>query len=149
MNMYLRQIDDLTSKVSTLYQTSIQSGLVPVITDQGIAIGAALIKHSGDSFLVFKDNHEYYRTYSKSAAMVVARLLLKKAKAHDIEPILDADRKAFQARNDLEIYKHHYELAVKKQDTVKKILMQARFDAADAIYQMAKKKIKESYYNLF
>lgn len=147
--MSLYQTDEISSKVSDLYQVSIQSGLVPIVTGQGIAIGSCLIKPFDGFFLILKNNHEYYRTYSKSAAMIIARLMNKKPDVLEISKILGADQRAFSARNDLEIYKHHYNLASKRNDTAKKMLMEDRFDATNDIYQSAKHTIKESYSKLF
>ena len=143
------QIDEISSQVSNLYHTTIQSGLVPIITDQGIAVGACLIKPSDGFFVVYKNNHEYYRTYSKSAAMIIARLMNRKTDPLEISRIISADQRAFSARNDLELYKHHYTLACKRNDSVKKMLMEDRFEATNDAYQSAKKVIKESYSKLF
>lgn len=149
MNMSLYQIDEISSRISDLYKTTIQNGLVPVLTRQGIAIGSCLIKPSDGFFVIYKERHEYYRTYSKSAAMIIARLINKKSKPTDISEILEADRCAFWARNDLEVFKHHYNLAVKRNDSMRQELMEARFEATNDRYKMAKKTIKESYSKLF
>lgn len=143
------QINEISSQVSDLYRTTVQSGLVPIITDQGIAVGSCLIKPSDGFFVIYKNNHEYHRTYSKSAAMIVARLMNKRTDPIEISKIIFADQRAFSARNDLELYKHHYTVACKRNDSVKKMLMEDRFEAANDKYQSAKKIIKESYSSLF
>lgn len=143
------QIDEISSKVTDLYHNSIQSGAVPVITSQGIAVGNCLIRPSDGYFLILKNGHEHYRTYSKSAAMIIARLMNRKTDAMEISRIIDADQRAFSARNDLEIYKHFYNVASKRNDQSKMMLMEDRFGATNDRYQLAKQIIKDSYYNLF
>ena len=143
------QIDEISSKISNLYNTALQNIPVPVLTNRGIAIGSCLIKPCDGSFAIYKGCHEYYRTYSKSAAMIIAVMINKKSQAADIAEILEADRCAFWTRNDLEIFKHHYNLAVKYKDDMRQELMEARFDVANDRYKLAKKTIKESYSRLF
>lgn len=143
------QTDEVSSHASDLYHRTIQSGLVPVITDQGIAVGSCLIKPSDGFFVIYKNNHEHYRTFSKSAAMIIARLMNRKVDLLEINSIINADRKAFSARNDLEIYKHFYTVASKRNDTVKKMIMEDRFQSTNDKYQSAKKIIKDSYSRLF
>jgi hypothetical protein len=98
---------------------------------------------------VNKQNHEYYRTYSKSAAMIIAALMSKNFKTKDIYPVIDADQTANAMRNDIAIYKHHYEIANKKGDDCKKYIMSARFEIANEKYQEAKRILQQSYYKLF
>ena len=112
-------------------------------------IGSYVVKPDDGEFIVTKNKFEYYRTYTKSAAMIIAGFLNKKLRTKDLLTVLDADRVANAMRNDIDSYKYHYELATNNGDNIKKQIMMARFEVANDRYREAKRVLKNSYSKLF
>ena len=79
--------------------------------------------------------------------MIVARMLTKRMT--NIKEVLEADRIAFSARQDLEVYKHHIKVAEKNNNTLKEELYTTRFEVTDQKYQQAKAILQKSYSMLF
>ena len=111
-------------------------------------IGSYMIKPKDGLYHVTKKKETLYKTYSKSAAMIIA-LMLNKNMHSDIQRIISADFEVFSNRNKLEIFKYHYNRAIEKDDELKKDLMFARFEIVNCRYQQAKHILKKSYSRLF
>lgn len=139
----------LAVKLNNLASVTVSSALVPVVTKNGIMIGSYVVKPDDGEFIVTKNKFEYYRTYTKSAAMIIAGFLNKKLRTKDLLTVLDADRVANAMRNDIDSYKYHYELATNNGDNIKKQIMMARFEVANDRYREAKRVLKNSYSKLF
>ena len=139
----------LAVKLNNIASVTVSSALVPVVTKNGIMIGSYIVKPDGGGFVVTKNKFECYRTYTKSAAMIIAGFLNKNLRIKDISTVLDADRIANAMRNDIDSYKYHYELASNNGDDTKKQIMLARFEVANDRYREAKRVLKNSYSKLF
>jgi hypothetical protein len=140
---------ELANKLGDLYKLAIDSVLVPIITNTGIVVGAYMIKTSNGQFCVTRKGKLLYKTFTKSAALIIAGLLNKKNTVSEINLVLDIDRNMDRLRNDLAIFKHHRTLAETKNDTIKLGIMQARFDVTIDQYEDAKFRLKKSYSKLF
>jgi hypothetical protein len=139
----------LAVKLNNIASVTVSSALIPVVTKNGILVGSYTVKPDDGSFVIVKNKHEYYRTYTKSAAMIIAGFLNKNIRTKDISAVLDADRIASAMRNDIDSYKYHYELANANGDDIKKQIMMARFEVANDRYKEAKRVLKNSYSKLF
>ena len=140
-----KQLEDVAKK-------TLSKSIVPYITKKGIVIGTCLITPVDDGFLIKRNRVVVGKTMSKSAAMIIAALLNKKitkAIIEEIKQVTTADMVSFSSKNDLEIFKHHYNLANERNDELKKDLMECRFSFANERYQQAKNILKKSYMNLF
>jgi hypothetical protein len=140
---------DLAKKLEKISTQAVKSNLVPLITKNGILMGSYLIKPHDGMFDVIWGSQTLYKTYSKSAAMIIVKMLLSRQQNENIMEVIDADRIAFNTRNDLEIYKYHYKNAEKRNDFLKRDMILSRFDVANERYQQAKKILQESYSSLF
>lgn len=147
--MYTQNNKKIAIQLDEIATVSISNALIPVVTKKGILVGSYLIKHDNGVFSINKKNHEYFRTFTKSAAMIIAGMLSRNYKNKDIFSVIDADRMANAMRNDIDIYKHHYDLAIKNKDDCKKQIMAARFEIANEKYVEAKKTLRNSYSKLF
>lgn len=147
--MSLQNTNDIADKLEKISEDVARSGAMPIITRNGILIGNFIIQPKDGRFLVKNGTMTLYSTYSKSAAMIVARLLLKRAHCDTIREVIDADRIAFSCRNDLEIFKHQAKLAEKRNDFLKQELFLNRFEVTDERYQQAKAILHKSYSMLF
>lgn len=121
---------------------------LPIVTKSGILIGSYIIKPVNHCFLVQRGSEVLYRTFNKTAAMIIANLLHNNNR-DEIVHILDVDRKVASAREDLEVSRYHYNKAKKNNDHLKSGIMISKFEAADDKYQIAKHKLQESYSKLF
>lgn len=143
------QTDDLVNKLEKLSTKAVSSNLVPLVTKNGILMGTYIIKPRNGVFDIKEGDQVLYTTYSKSAAMIVVRMMAKKIRSERIMEIIDADRTAFSSRNDLELFKYHYENAKKRNDLSKKDIFLSRFEVTNDRYQRAKDVLKKSYSSLF
>jgi hypothetical protein len=147
--MYLQHPKEIAEQLENISKDVVRSGIMPIVTKNGILVGSYLVQPNDGRFLVKSGSKVLYTTYTKSASMILARLLLKKATRDKINEIIEADRVAFSSRNDLEIYKSHYESAEKRNDSIKMGILMSRFEVADERYQVAKKTLQKSYSLLF
>lgn len=147
--MSLIQNNDLADRLEKISTKAATTNLVPIVTKNGILIGSYIIKPRESVFDIKLGNRVLYTTFSKSAAMIIARMLIKNIKASKIVEILEADRIAFSTRNDLELYKHHYENAERRNDLTKRDIFLSRFEVTNEKYQQAKHTLHKSYSLLF
>jgi len=133
-----RKLDTITTKT-----------LKTVLTKSGIKIGDFTIVPAAGKFEIRKNGTAYYFTFSKSSAMIIAGLLMKKSKADDILIILNADRTAYSMHNNLIIYNYHLEQAINSSNNIKTNLMSFRFDRDYGLYQDAKRILQSSYSKIF
>jgi hypothetical protein len=139
----------IADKLDELYKSTIDSVLIPVVTNTGIIVGDYMIRISKDYFLVTRRGKTLYKTFSKSAALVIAGLLNKSIKHKEINSILEIDKNIDKLKNDLIIFKHHRDVAIRKRDHIKKGIIEARFEVANDQYENAKSVLKKSYSKLF
>ena len=145
LNQTANQLNDAVEK-------ALHKSPMPYITKNGIVIGTLIVSPYDDGFVIKKKNNIVSTTKSKSAAMIIAALMNKKitkAVIEEIKSISLADSVSFSSKNDLELFKHHYNIAEKNNDDTKKALMECRFTFANDRYQQAKLIMKKSYMNLF
>jgi hypothetical protein len=147
--MSLRKSNELVNKLEDIATFSISNSAVPVITRAGILVGNVLIRIKDGNYYLRHKKTTVYQTHTKTAALILAGLINKNYKGETITNILEADRTAFSTKNDLEIFKHHYQTAIKNNDKTKQGIMLARFEQADDRYQSAKQILKQSYSKLF
>lgn len=140
---------DLAKKLDKISTQAVKSNLMPLITKNGILMGSYLIKPNDGMFNIILGSQTLYSTYSKSAAMIIVKMLMSRQHPENIMEVIDADRVAFNTRNDLEIYRYHYKNAEKRNDHLKKDIFLSRFEVADERYQQAKKILQDSYSSLF
>lgn len=149
MKMSISNNKEIAIKLDKLATATVSSALIPTMTKNGILVGSYIVKPVDGFFSVNKRNEEYYRTYSKSAAMIIAGLMSKNYGSSHIFLVIDADRVANAMRNDIEVYKYHHSIASKNGDDCKKYIMSARFETANERYQEAKRILQQSYSKLF
>jgi len=147
--MYQHSTRELANRLEDLATISISNAAVPVITRSGIAVGHYTIRIEDGKFSIKKKKSVIHSTYTKTAALIIAGILNKPHKPSDIVRVLQADHIIFFTKNDLESFKHHYDLAVKSNDAIREGIMLSRFEQADDRYQEAKKILKQSYSKLF
>jgi hypothetical protein len=133
-----QKLDNLTTKA-----------LKSILTKSGIKVGDYTIVPSDGKFDVKRDGKAYYTTHSKTAAMTLAGLMMKKSKIEDILRVLNADRIAYDMKNNLIIYQYHLDNAINNNDKIRKNLMAFRLDKDDSLYQDAKQVLQSSYSKLF
>lgn len=149
MKMKISKNKELAIRLDRIATASVSNALIPVVTKKGILVGSYVIKPDNGTFAITKKDYEYYRTYTKSAAMIIAGLMSKNYNRSEILNVIDADRVANAMRNDIEVYKHHYETANKSNNDCKKYIMSARFEVANEKYQQAKRTLQQTYSKLF
>ncbi len=147
--MLVQSPKEIAEKLETISKDVVRSGAMPIITKNGILVGTYIIQPKNGEYHIKQGSQTLYSTYSKSAAMIIARMLTKRMHYDNIKEVLEADRIAFSARQDLEIYKHHIKLAEKKNNVLKEELYTTRFEVTDAKYQRAKSILQKSYSLLF
>jgi hypothetical protein len=147
--MSLQNKIDLADKLEKISEDVVRSGAMPIITRNGILIGNYIVQPREGKFLVKNGTTVLYSTYSKSAAMIIARMMIRQMSNERINEIVDADRIAFSCRNDLEIFKHQVKVAEKRNDYLKQELFLNRFEVTDEKYQQAKGILQRSYSTLF
>ena len=147
--MYQYSTRDLANRLDDLAKISVTNALIPIISRSGITVGQYSIRLEDGKFSIKKRKSTIHKTHTKTAALIIAGLLNKPYRSEDIVRVLQADYVVYSTKNDLESFKHHYDLAVKNGDRVKEGIMLSRFDRADDRYQEAKKILKQSYSNLF
>lgn len=140
---------ELANRLNDLATATVSNAAIPIITRAGITVGHYHIRHENGKFLIKKRKSTIYSTHTKTAALIIAGILNKPFKSEDIIKVLHADYIVYSTKNDLESFKHHYDLAVKTNDSIKEGIMLSRFEQADDRYQEAKKILKESYSKLF
>lgn len=146
----MKQIDKKAAarNLETLSTRVVSKKIIPLITKSGILVGSYIVRPSNHKFEIRKNNETLYTTFSKTAALIIAQMLASNSNM-EIVPILEYDRKVASAREDLEVFKYHYNKAEKTNNSVKKSIMMSKFEAANDRYQLAKKHLQESYYKLF
>ena len=149
MKMTISKNKELAIRLDRIATASVSNALIPVVTKKGILVGSYVIKPDNGTYAITKKDYEYYRTYTKSAAMIIAGLMSKNYNRSEIVNVMDADRVANAMRNDIEVYKHHYEKANKNNNDCKKHIMGARFEVANEKYQQAKRTLQQTYSKLF
>jgi hypothetical protein len=147
--MYQHSTRELANRFEDLATTSIRDSAIPIITRSGIAVGHYHIRIEDGKFSVRKRKAVVYTTYTKTAALIIAGMLNKQYKPEDVVRVLQADYVVYSTKNDLESFKHHYDLAIKSNDSIKEGIMLSRFEQADDRYQAAKQILKQSYSKLF
>jgi hypothetical protein len=149
MKMSIQNNKKIAIQLDRIATISVSNALIPVVTKKGILIGSYLVILDNGMYAVKKKDYEYFRTYTKSAAMILAGMMSKNYKNIDISSVIDADRVAHAMRNDIDIFKHHYEIAVKNDDDCKKQIMATRFELANEKYIEAKRTLRKLYSKLF
>ena len=145
--MLVQNPKEIADKLESISKDVVRSGAMPIITKNGILIGTYIIQPKDGRYHVKHGSQILYSTFSKSAAMIIARMLTKRMT--DIKEVLEADRIAFSARQDLEVYKHHIKVAEKNNNALKEELYTTRFEVTDQKYQQAKAILQKSYSMLF
>ena len=140
---------ELARKLSSIADKTFKNVLVPLLTKSGIRIGDFTIVPADGKFEIRKNKYTYYTTIKKSAAMTIAGLMMKKSKPEEITKVVHADRVAFTMYNNLIFYEHHLDQAINNNNTIKKNLMEFRFDKDDVLYRDAKKILQSSYSKIF
>jgi len=139
----------IAEKLETISKDVVRSGAMPIITKNGILIGTFIIQPKDGKYHVKQGSQILYSTFSKSGAMIIARMLTKRMNSLQIKEVLEADRIASSCRTDLEFYKHHIKVAEKNNNTLKEELYTTRFEVTDEKYQRAKAVLQKSYSLLF
>ena len=147
--MYQHSTREIANRLDDLITNSISNAAIPVITRSGIAVGNYHVRVEDSKFSVKKRKSVVYTTHTKTAALIIAGMLNKPHKPNDIVRVLQADYVVYSTKNDLETFKHHYDLAIKNKDPIKEGIMISRFEEADDRYQAAKQILKQSYSKLF
>ena len=147
--MLVQNPKEVADKLESISKDVVRSGAMPIITKNGILIGTYIIQPKNGQYHVKQGSQILYSTYSKSAAMIIARMLTKRMGGDQIKEVLEADRIAFSARQDLEVFKHQIKVAEKKNNTLKEELYTTRFEVTDIKYQQAKFILQKSYSLLF
>lgn len=147
--MLVQNPKEIAEKLETISKDVVRSGAMPIVTKNGILVGTYIIQPKNGQYHIKHGTQILYSTYSKSAAMIVARMLTKRLSGDQIKEVLEADRIAFSARQDLEIFKHQIKIAEKKNNYLKEELYTTRFEVTDQKYQKAKAALQKSYSLLF
>ena len=147
--MLVQNPKEIADKLENISKDVVRSGAMPIITKNGILIGVYIIQPKNGRYNIKHGSQIMYSTYSKSAAMIIARMLTKRMHYDRIKEVLEADRIAFSARQDLELFKHQIKVAEKKNNTLKEELYTTRFEVTDQKYQDAKAILQKSYSMLF
>ena len=145
--MLVQNPKEIADKLESISKDVVRSGAMPIITKNGILIGTYIIQPKDGRYHIKHGSQILYSTFSKSAAMIVARMLTKRMT--NIKEVLEADRIAFSARQDLEVDKHHIKVAEKNNNALKEELYTTRFEVTDQKYQQAKAILQKSYSMLF
>ena len=147
--MLVQNPKEVADKLESISKDVVRSGAMPIITKNGILIGTYIIQPKDGKYLVKQGTQMLYSTFSKSAAMIIARMLTKRMHGDQIKQVLESDRIAFSSRQDLEVYKHHIKVAEKNNNHLKEELYTTRFEVTDQKYQSAKASLQKSYSLLF
>ena len=147
--MLVQNPKEVADKLESISKDVVRSGAMPIITKNGILIGTFIIQPKNGQYDIKQGSQILYSTYSKSAAMIVARMLTKRMHYDHIKEVLDADRIAFSAKQDLEVFKNQIKIAEKKNNLMKEELYTTRFEVTDLKYQKAKAILQKSYSMLF
>jgi len=147
--MLVQNPKEVADKLESISKDVVRSGAMPIITKNGILIGTYIIQPKNGQYHVKQGSQILYSTYSKSAAMIIARMLTKRIDGDQIREVLEADRIAFSSRQDLEIFKHQIKVAEKKSNHLKEELYTTRFEVTNIKYQQAKFILQKSYSLLF
>ncbi len=147
--MLVQNPKEIADKLETISKDVVRSGAMPIVTKNGILIGVYIIQPKNGRYNIKHGSQIVYSTYSKSAAMIIARMLTKRMHYDDIQEVMEADRIAFSARQDLELFKHQIKVAEKKNNALKEELYTTRFEVTDQKYQNAKAILQKSYSILF
>ena len=147
--MLVRNPKEIAEKLETISKDVVRSGAMPIVTKNGILIGTYIVQPKNGRYNIKNGSRILYSTFSKSAAMIVARMLIKRMTHLEIEEVLEADRIAFSSRQDLEIFKHQIKVAEKNNNTLKEELYTTRFEVTDEKYQKAKAVLQKTYSLLF
>lgn len=139
----------LADKIEHVSKKAVSSGLIPMVTKLGILMGHYLIQPKDGIFNIKDGSTVLYTTYSKSAAMIIVKMLLNNRSNSKIKEIVEADRIAFSTRNDLEFYKHYINIAERNGNYTKQDILLSRFDITNEKYQKAKRILHKSYSSLF
>jgi hypothetical protein len=149
MTMSLQQSERLTSDFENITENVVRNHFVPILTKTGILIGPYHIKNIGDNYVIMSKGKVYYKTYTKVAAMILARMLIKRFDKQVCSQVLSSDRIAFFTKNDLLIYKNQFENAEKSNNVIKMNVFSDRFDAAETRYNQARRSLVKIYHSLF
>jgi hypothetical protein len=144
MNTFLGK-KELAQKLDTIATKTLKS----ILTKSGIRVGDYVVVPADGIFNVKKDGRIYYSTYSKTAAMTLAGLIMKKSKLEDILSVINADKTAYNMKNNLVIYQYHLENAINTNNDMRKNLMAFRFDKDESLYRDAKAILQSSYSKIF
>lgn len=147
--MLVQNPKEIADKLESISKDVVRSGAMPIVTKNGILVGTYIIQPKDGKYYVKLGSQILHSTYSKSAAMIIARMLTKRMHYDNIKEVLEADRIAFSARQDLEMFKHQIKVAEKKNNLLKEELYTTRFEVTDQKYQNAKAILQKSYSMLF
>ncbi len=147
--MLVKNPKEIADKLESISRDVVRSGTMPIITKNGILLGTYIIQPKDGLYHIKHGSQVLYSTYSKTAAMIIARMLSKRISGDQIKEVLEADRIAFSSRQDLEIFKHQIKIAEKNNNHLKEELYTTRFEVTDQKYQQAKAILQKSYSLLF
>ena len=147
--MLVQNPKEVADKLESISKDVVRSGAMPIITKNGILVGTYIIQPKDGKYLIKNGTHIVNSTYSKSAAMIIARMFTKRIDSDKINEVLEADRVAFSARQDLEVFKYQIKVAEKNNNHLKEELYTTRFEVTDQKYQQAKAVLQKSYSLLF
>ena len=147
--MLVQNPKEIAEKLESISKDVVRSGAMPIVTKNGILIGTYIIQPKEGRYHLKHGTRLLYSTFSKSAAMIIARMLTKKITHLQIEEVIEADRIAFSCRQDLEVFKHQIKVAEKNNNTLKEELYITRFEVTNEKYQKAKAALQKSYSLLF
>lgn len=147
--MYQQTTRELANRLNDIATISLSNLIMPIITRSGILVGKYVIRIEDGKFSIKRKKSIVHSTHTKTGALIIAGMLNKPYKPNDIVRVLHADYIIYSTKNDLESFKHHYDLAIKSNDFIKEGIMLSRFEQADDRYQAAKQILKQSYSKLF
>lgn len=147
--MLVQNPKEVADKLESISKDVVRSGAMPIITKNGILIGTYIIQPKNGKYHIKQGSQILYDTYSKSAAMIIARMLTKRMPGDNLTEVLEADRIAFSCRQDLEVFKYQIKIAEKNNNSLKEELYTTRFEVTDQKYQQAKATLQKSYSLLF
>ena len=147
--MLVQNPKEIAEKLETFSKDIVRSGTMPIVTKNGILVGTYMVVPKDGLYHIKHGTQHLYTTYSKSASLIIARMLTKRMSGDRIKEVLEADRIAFSCQQDLELFKHHIKVAEKTNNHLKEELYTTRFEVTDQKYQVAKGILQKSYSLLF
>ena len=76
--MLVQNPKEIADKLETISKNVVRSGAMPIITKNGILIGTYIVQPKEGRYHIKHGSQILYSTFSKSAAMIIARMLIKR-----------------------------------------------------------------------